>query len=112
MAIDTFYAERLKVQAAGGSVAVDAICGEMRSQQGKPAHLMDLIDVVHDPGARVMAVSTLQTRRLLMHIGMAANARGISLFKHERRMAASTVGIGMLAIEYKSGSDMVKWIAA
>jgi hypothetical protein len=83
MAIDTIYAERLKVQGAGGSMAIDAICGEMRSQQGKPAHLMDLIDVVHYPGVCVMATATLQTRCLLMHIGMAANTRGISLFKYK-----------------------------
>lgn len=52
---------------------------------------MQLRDAVHQPMFRAVAAGTIGAHRLLVQVGVAANASGLCLLEHERAVAVPTV---------------------
>lgn len=91
-------------------MAIGTVGGIMSPRQWKPAPLVDLRDVVHDPGCRRMAPAAVGTDGLVMHVGMAIHAGGFGLGKYECRMTASAVGRQVLADQRKSSLTVIERI--
>lgn len=70
---DTIRAQGVKPQFGVRLVTVEAARRSVRPDQGKRCLLMQLRDVVDQPGCGRMAADTIGSHSLLVHIGMAGN---------------------------------------
>lgn len=91
-------------------MAIGTVSGIMSTCQWKPAPLVDLRDVVHDPGCRRMAPAAVGTDGLVMHVGVAIHAGGFGLGKYKCRMTASAVGRQVLADQRQGGLAVIERI--
>jgi hypothetical protein len=82
----------------------------MRTYQWKPALLMDLGDVLDDPGAGCMASPAIGADSLVVHVGMTVQACSPGLGKHQRLMTLPAGRDLMLARERKGCLAMIKGI--
>jgi hypothetical protein len=60
-------------------------------QQNKPILLVDIGHVIDDPGTRIVAAGTVRTYRLLVHIGMTADAVQGRLIENKGSVAQPAV---------------------
>ena len=83
VAVITFHAERLKTQQGFGRVAGIAIGSHMRPDKRKTAKLMDLCNILDNPGFWRMAPSAFKSNSLVMNISMARHTVGLCLRKNK-----------------------------
>ena len=77
-------------------MTVCAISSAVRSQQRKPAQLMDFCDICYKPAGCGMAPGTIRSYGALMHISMAINAISLCFTEYEGWMTESAVSLCML----------------
>jgi len=90
MAIDTFHPKRTEKEKIRRSIFMTgkAIGSNMGADQREPASLMNLRDIVNDPGIGRMTPGAIISHRLVMHIGVAGNAFCPGFDKIKRCMAS------------------------
>jgi hypothetical protein len=110
MAVITKHTLGFPAELGCGGMALAALGGKMRTYQWKPALLMDLGDVLDDPGAGCMASPAIGADSLVVHVGMAVQACSSGLGKHQRLMALPAGRDLMLAGERKGCLAVIKGI--
>jgi hypothetical protein len=91
-------------------MAIGTISGIMSPCQWEPAPLVNLRNVVHDPGGRRMATAAVGTDGLVMHVGMAIHACSLGIGKYECRVTAFAVGRQVLADQRQGGFAVIERI--
>ena len=108
MTIDAVCTEWVKPEIRLTGMAFEAIGHLVRTDKREGYLLMDLRDVVHDPGFRRVAPGAICTDGLLMHICMACHAFLVCPCKLQLLVAKPAVNQLVLPVKGKTSRDMIK----
>jgi len=110
VAVDAFHAHWSEIEERSGGieVAVVTVGRDVRSYKREAAPLVDLGDVVHDPGRGGMASAAIGSHSLVMHVGMACNTFVPGFGKLQRLVARPAWHGLMLSCQRKLSCAVVK----
>lgn len=91
VAVDAVVADAVEADIRLRSVTFPAVRHRMVAEQREAVVKMELRDAVHQPVLRAVAAGAIGAHRLLVQVGVAADAGGLRLLEHERTVAVPTV---------------------
>ncbi|HAX95227.1 MAG TPA: hypothetical protein DCY35_01690 [Prolixibacteraceae bacterium] len=108
MTINTFDAHWLKFKQGRRLMALLAIGFVMSTNQWESAQLVNLRNIMNQPGIWVVAPVTIESDCIIVQIGMTIDTTGFGIAEHEGYVTCPAISIQVLTVKDEACSFMAE----